>query len=362
VKGRFAGILVFLLVVGGVAIYELVTVGSIGGPGVTTVSGYIGSEKANFLDNPDVQAILRERYGIIVDFRRAGSFEMLELSHDGIDFLWPSSQVALEKYRTDFGTTLADAIIFNSPIVMYSWAPVVESLESEGLITFAGGVYVADLPPLLGAILRGSSWSDLGVDEVFGRFSITSTDPLRSNSGNMYAGLVANILANGVADASSLNLIIGDVREVFEIQGQMEHSTGTLFERYLQLGMAQFPLIVGYESQYIEFARENPDLWPDVRDRIALVYPIPTVWSSHPIIALTDDGRALLEALGDEELQQLAWTQHGFRSGAIGARNDPADLGIDRVATDVTQVVQMPRPEVMFSIMDALTGGKVFSE
>lgn len=371
-KGRLLGLLIFLFVVFGVGVMEFTDFAGLGreaktertggvfsgifGGRATIVTGYIGSEKANFLANPEVQEILRERYRLEIDFRRAGSFEMLDLSHEGIDFLWPSSQVALEKYRLDFGTTLADAIIFNSPIVLYSWTPVVESFRQRGLVREENGVYVAELPQLLEAILDGSEWRDLGVDAVFGRFSITSTDPLRSNSGNMYAGLVANILAGGVVDESTLPAILPDVQEVFTIQGQMEHSTGTLFERYLQLGMAQFPLIVGYESQYIEFARENPDLWPDVSSRIALVYPIPTVWSSHPMIALTDDGRVLLEALHDEELQHLAWTQHGFRGGAVGAENDPADLGIDRVATEVTQVIQMPRPEIMFSIMDGMTG------
>lgn len=371
-KGRAFGLIIFILAVAVVAVIEFggimpdgdgsaktersggVLSGVFGG-GARTVTGYIGSEKANFLASPDVQEILRERYGLEVDVRRAGSFEMIDLSQEGIDFLWPSSQVALEKYRAENGTTLADRIIFNSPIVLYSWTPVVESLQGRGLIRFENGVYVADLPPLLDAILDDRQWSELGVDEVFGRFSIISTDPLRSNSGNMYAGLVASILAGGIADASSLSAIMPAVREVFTVQGQMEHSTGTLFERYLQLGTAQYPLVVGYESQYIEFARENPDLWSDLSNRIVLLYPVPTVWSSHPVIALTDGGQSLIEALQDEELQQLAWTQHGFRSGALGAVNDPADLGIERVAPEVTQVIQMPRPDVMFSIMDGIT-------
>ena len=370
-RGGLAGLIVFLLVVAVAGGFELFLMpasdGASGESGVadfiarifggtTEVSGLIGSEKANFLNNREVQAILADRYGLEVSFRRAGSFEMLGLSHEGLDFLWPSSQVALENYRLNFGSPLADAIIFNSPIVMYSWTPVVNELGSRGLIAPSDGVYRAPLEPLLRSILLERTWGDVGVEAVFGRFAIISTDPLRSNSGNMFAGLVANTLAGGVVRSSDLPAVLPDVLEVFRVQGQMEHSTGTLFERYLQLGIAQFPLIVGYESQYIEFARENPDLWPEVRTEIALIYPVPTVWSSHPLIALTESGQALLAALGDEEIQQLAWTQHGFRSGAVGARNDPADLGIDRVAETVTQVMQMPRPEVVFEMMDALEG------
>ena len=367
--GGRAGFVIFLLVVVAAGGYELfsshTSEGAPRGSGVagfvarifggtSEVSGLIGSEKANFLNNREVQAILADRYGLEVSFRRAGSFEMLGLSHDGLDFLWPSSQVALENYRLDFGSPLADAIIFNSPIVMYSWTPVVAELGERRLVAAPDGVYRAPLEPLLRSILLGQTWGDVGVEAVFGRFSIASTDPLRSNSGNMFAGLVANTLAGGVVRSADLPGVLPDVLEVFRVQGRMEHSTGTLFERYLQLGIARFPLIVGYESQYIEFARENPDLWPEVRTQIALIYPVPTVWSSHPLIALTENGRALLEALADEEIQQLAWTQHGFRSGTVGARNDPADLGIERVADTVTQVMQMPRPEVVFEMMDAL--------
>lgn len=364
-KGARIGLIIFIAVVAVGAVSEFVIGRDPGaartGLGLsdlfarrTVVTGLIGSEKAGFLENEEVQRILRSRHGIEVDFRRAGSFEMLESNPKGIDFLWPSSQVALEKYRQDFGPPLEAEIIFNSPIVMYAWRPVVESLSRAGYLETDGEITRARLDQMLAAIGAGRSWADVGVDATFGRFRIISTDPLQSNSGNMYMGLVANTLAGGVADATTLPRVLPDVLEAFQIQGQMEHSTGTLFERFLQLGAGQFPLIVGYESQYIELARANPDQWPQLSDQVRLIYPVPTVWSSHPLIALTEPGRELLNALEDEELQQIAWTEHGFRSGFIGIENNPADLGVTTVATDVTQVIQMPRPEVVFAIMDAL--------
>ena len=321
---------------------------------VQVVRGYIGSEKAGFLANPAVAELLRDEYGLSVEFRRAGSFEMLELPHHDQDFLWPSSQVALEKYRQDVGAPLADALIFNSPIVLYSWAEVADALTAGGLVEFDGAGYQAQLAPLLQAVIDGRTWESFGVDTLFGRLVVTSTDPLRSNSGNMYAGLVAATLAGGVPDRSALERIEPDLLTVFRVQGQMEHSTGTLFERFLELGVGRFPLIVGYESQYIEFAREHPAQWPQLRDRLRLVYPVPTVWSSHPVIALTDAGVELTKALQDDRLQEIAWRRHGFRSGGLNVANDPAELGLERVARDVTRIVQMPRPQVMFAIMDAI--------
>lgn len=361
-KGLRTGLVFFVVVVVGIGIYDLVSGFAARGTtpfdgifsSTTTVVGYIGSEKANFLANPDVQRILADDYGLELDARRAGSFEMLELAHDGIDFLWPSSQVALEKYRTDVGPPLADEIVFNSPIVLYAWDDVERALTAEELLRREDGVSRAPLAPLLEAMLEGVGWSDLGVPQVFGTFTITSTDPLSSNSGNMYMGLVANTLAGRVVDERELQRVLPDVVEVFRLQGQMEHSTGTLFERFLDLGIAQYPLIVGYESQYIELARENPEVWSAIGERISLIYPVPTVWSSHPMIALTEQGRALIEALRDERLRDIAWEVHGFRGGVADARNDPTRLGVKNVADEVTQVIQMPRPEVVFSMMDAL--------
>ena len=302
---------------------------------VQVVRGYIGSEKAGFLANPAVAELLRDEYGLSVEFRRAGSFEMLELPHHDQDFLWPSSQVALEKYRQDVGAPLADALIFNSPIVLYSWSEVADALTAGGLVEFDGSGYQARLAPLLQAVIDGRTWESFGVDTLFG-------------------GLVAATLAGGVPDRSALERIEPDLLTVFRVQGQMEHSTGTLFERFLELGVGRFPLIVGYESQYIEFAREHPAQWPQLRDRLRLVYPVPTVWSSHPVIALTDAGVELTKALQDDRLQEIAWRRHGFRSGGLNVANDPAELGLERVARDVTRIVQMPRPQVMFAIMDAI--------
>ena len=40
-----------------------------------------------------------------------------------------------------------------------------------------------------------------------------------------------------------------------------------------------------------------------------------TVWSTHVLLALDENGQKFLDALHDEDLQSLAWTKHGFRTG-----------------------------------------------
>ena len=74
----------------------------------------------------------------------------------------------------------------------------------------------------------------------------------------------------------------------------------------------------------VEFSLQNPKLWPKVKDKVRILYPQPTVWSSHPLIILQEQAEGLIEALQDEEIQKIAWEQHGFRSGLAGQSRRPS--------------------------------------
>src|SRR5215472_3168960 len=64
------------------------------------IKGLVGSEKSNFLENPRVKEILDKKYGLAISYSREGSIEMVTGPvKDDIDFLWPSSQVALEIFK-----------------------------------------------------------------------------------------------------------------------------------------------------------------------------------------------------------------------------------------------------------------------
>src|SRR5262249_16167000 len=132
--------------------------------------------------------------------------------------------------------------------------------------------------------------------------------------GNMFAALLASVLNNGqVVTDSSLPKVLPTVRSFFDSQGFMEQSSDILFRQFLSLGMGAKPLIVGYESQILESAALTPGETRRQSEPIRTLYPAPTVWSSHPLIAVTDNGKRLIEALQDPEIQKIAWERHGFR-------------------------------------------------
>ena len=86
-----------------------------------------------------------------------------------------------------------------------------------------------------------------------------------------------------------------------------------------------------------------------------MMYPTPTVWSSHVYIALDEAGTAGIDALLDEEIQRLAWEKHGFRTGVYDTPADIEHFGVSGIAAEITQVAPMPDANTMDRIIKALS-------
>lgn len=324
---------------------------------IIEVVGSIGSEKAPFHEDEEVKKILHEKYGIVVNWKKEGSFEMVQGDTSGLDFLFPSSQVAYELFKNEHGELVkANDVIFNSPIVLYSWQPIGEALVDQGVAKKETDIYyTVDTNKLFNLVMEGKKWSDIGISELYGQVQIISTHPNKSNSGNMMAGLLANVLNNGeLVSPQQIPTVLPKVQHFFATMGYMEHSSGDLFQQYLRMGIGAKPMIAGYENQLIEFAVENQELLKKTQAEMIVLYPTPTVWSSHPFIALTDNGKKLLTALQDKEIQELAWKKHGFRTGATGIENNPNDLIIQGLPETIKSVMPMPSPDVMETIANSI--------
>ncbi|KJR40884.1 hypothetical protein MCHI_003218 [Candidatus Magnetoovum chiemensis] len=320
------------------------------------IRGPIGGEKVGFFNDEDVINTLAKKYGIVVDYSKRGSIEMVTEDQKGQDFLFPSSQVALELFKSESKSLLKDEIIFNSPIVLYSWDIVTKALIEHKIVEeMDKSYYIVDFPKLINLIVQGTKWTEIGLNDLYGNMTIISTDPTKSNSGNMFAGLLANILNNGeVVNETNIDVILPKVKEFFLKLGYLEHSSGDLFEQFLRTGVGAKPIIVGYENQIVEFSIQNKSVWDNVKGKINILYPVPTVWSSHPLISLTPNGTLLLEALKDKDLQRLAWEKHGFRTGLIGVDNDIKILDIVGIPEKIKKVISMPSPKIMDMIIEEL--------
>ena len=346
-KTKIIGLVILITVIIAAVIY--VMVGS--SNAVTEIKGYVGGEKIGLLEDEEVQEILRDEYKLSIDYAKAGSIDMITADATGMNFLFPSNQTALELYEKINGDPVKSEIILNTPIVLYTRQAVADAFVSEGLATKDGDVYYVDMTKLTEAIENGTKWSDIGLDQLYGSITVGTTDPTKSNSGNMFAGLLANTLCGGVADETNLYEILPRLESIFQKLGYMESSSSDLFDQFLKTGMGAKPLIAGYENQLLEFAVENPETWEHVSGDIIMMYPTPTVWSSHVFIALDENGTLGIDALLDEDIQRLAWEKHGFRTGVYDTPADSEHFGVSGLADEITQVAPMPDADTMDRII-----------
>ncbi|MGI6172444.1 MAG: hypothetical protein ACOYI8_00925 [Christensenellales bacterium] len=318
------------------------------------ITGYIGGEKIGLVDDPTVKKILLDKKGLTLDYQKAGSLDMIRLDHAGRDYLWPSSQTALELYEKTFGKPPKSEIVFNTPIVLYTRQMVADALVQAGYVTEKDGEHFLDMKAFLPVLEKGERWENLGLP-LYGAVLVSTTNPTKSNSGNMFAGLLANMINDGnVVTLDTVDAVIPRLKALIERLGYMETSSADIFSQFLKTGVGARPLVAGYESQLLEFANTNPKDYEQIKDDIVLLYPVPTVWSSHVYIALSENGKIGLEALLMPEIQTLAWEKHGFRTGINAANMDVSNIPVQGIAPVISQIIQMPDSQVMEKLIKAL--------
>ena len=85
-----------------------------------------------------------------------------------------------------------------------------------------------------------------------------------------------------------------------------------------------------------------------------MIYPVPTVWSTHIYIAMDDAGKKGIEALSDEKIQKLAWEKHGFRTSSYDIASEGGKGKVVGVCKQPVSVMNMPEYKVMKRIMEGL--------
>lgn len=337
-------LLTLLLVVGvGYGIYLSVG-GQLAARNAVTVRGLIGSEKEDFFNDPAVQAALKKQ-GITVQVEKAGSRQIAGADLSKYDFAFPSGVPTAEKIRRERKVTQTFDT-FYTPMVVASWRPILKLLAANGLARDQGGYGTLNMAALLGVMDAGTRWKDLKASAAYpvGRsVLIGSTDVRKSNSAAMYLALASYAL-NGdkvVQSGSEAQALVPRLAPLFLRQGYQENSSAGPFEDYLALGMGKAPLVMVYESQFVERAA-NKATGPDM----LLLYPSPTLFTKHVLVPLTPGGAKLGEALTrDPELQQLA-AKYGFRTRDPKAFQTFVDGSGLKLPGQLVDVIDPPAYEV----------------
>ncbi|MEL7623869.1 MAG: hypothetical protein AAGU12_09800 [Clostridiales bacterium] len=322
----------------------------------------MGGGKEGFIKDEEVKAIMAEKYNIelIADSwsnNRLIADKVKLVREDGTpyDAVFFSDQRFYDYFKVhNLAKNLEGSIALNTPVVIYSWDQVAEALINEGIVEVREGTYfIKDMKGLLTMIQEGRKWSDIGLTNVFGAINIASTDPVTSSPGATYYGLLLSILNEGTVTENTVHLALPALKEFYEFSGFMNNTPADLFDLYLRTGMGAKPLIVDYEKSMLEFAVNNPEGYKQVRDRVRILYPEPTIWNSHCLLTLTEQGNRYLQALNDPAIKKIAWEQYGFRTGFMGG-DSLGELPVDGVAAELTSIVPGLKKEIYDMMIDTL--------
>ena len=371
-KKQLLGIIIFVvlvLIIIGIGYASKKKDGSDGLSNLTTVYVATGGGKEDFIADEDVVRIMREKYklNVVYDSWSNGKLIKNELvREDGVtkyDAMFTSDQRFYDYYKlapnkengeASRYTVLGGGLTLNTPIVIYSWADVVDSLEKQGIVTNTDGVYyITDMDKLLNYILEGKKWSDVGLKQLYGTINVASTDPVTSSPGATYYGLLLSIMCQSQVNNESVDANLPKLKEFYTKSGYMNNTPADLFERYLKTGMGGEPMIVDYEKSIIEFANSNPDGFNQVKDNIRVLYPSPTIWNSHCIASFNDKGNAFYKAFEDSDIQKIAWEKYGFRTGITGGSYDVSKFGIG-VPKTITSTVSSLKMDIYNKLIDYL--------
>jgi hypothetical protein len=313
-----------------------------------TVRVVSGSEKINLLRDERLAKLLLAR-GITLDVHKAGSREIATLPDlRTYDVAFPAGQPAAEKLRQ--GTTVKRmATAFSTPMVVASWKPIAEVLAANGIVKRESDAYwIVDMGKLLDLMAAGRRWRELPGNTAFAvgkSVLVATTNVSTSNSAAQFLAL-GSYLFNGsevVQTPESAERAALKVAPLFARQGFQESSSSGPFEDYLTIGMGKAPLVWVYEAQFLEQALQHA-----VKPEMVLLYPRPTIFTKHVMVALSDKGVRFLEAMADPAAQRIA-SEYGYRGeGAAGLeaiRGSAKQKG--HVLPDLVDLVDAPSYELL---------------
>jgi hypothetical protein len=101
---------------------------------------------------------------------------------------------------------------------------------------------------------------------------------------------------------------------------------------------------------------QDPERWKRLEAaapaKPVMLYPRPTVFSTHPLISLGSEADELIDALTNEAMLELAWEDHGLRGplGTIGKMRSP--MLHTRMLHTIDAVLPMPEAAAMMALID----------
>jgi hypothetical protein len=346
------------------------TEGSSAAPVTVNCTG--GSEKSELMADAAVKKILRDRYQLTVNFTPLGSYDQVQLSTDElkarkIDCLWPSSASAQGVFEAGHQGAFAEyraENVLQSPEVIYAGPRSTDALVKAGLVERrANRYFMVNVKSLLmDHVLKRRTWESLGTVDLRGPIAVSSTDPAKSNSGFTLAQLQLSILATSneftAPSLEQARKALPTMRALYDAQGLQARTSDSGFREWLtQGGEFKAPLYAGYENQLIQQVALAGDGRATLLKNVRVLYPEPTIYSDHPILALNTNATRFIEAMKDSEIQTVAWKTYGFRSAVQVGLVNVADFP-DLPLADQVRTIPPPAADVTLALLHCVKDAK----
>jgi hypothetical protein len=324
-------------------------------PPPVTVTAVVGTEKRSFFSDVAVQQRLAE-LGFVVELETAASRDMAARDLKGYDFAFPSSAPVAEKIiRANKPEAVSSP--FYSPIAVATFRPIVDALRPVGVSRGnINGYQSFEVDRYLELVRKNTRWDQLPRNNSYParKAVLVSTNDVRSSGAAAMYLAIASYVANGdkvVASSAQADAVMPTLTQLFLGQGYAESWSESSFDDYLSQGAGKVPMLLVYESQFLELERRRDgSIAPDM----VLMYPTPDVLSKHTAIGLTGDGARLGDALTtDPQLQRLA-AEFGFRTNDPNIFHDVFAGSGANPPTGLSLVIDPPRYEVLESLVTRL--------
>lgn len=311
-----------------------------------------GSAKFGFLQDPELAQLLSDN-GLELTLTKSGAFAQDVTKASDFDAVWPAGAAAAADFSKAWKAP-STYPVFSTPLAVASWQRLMPVLQANGLAKATGAahgdLYLDKALPLM---LAGKRWNQLRDNDVFAvnrGFLVSTPDVRKSTTGGLYVSMLAYLLNNSEApaDIPSAQDLADELSPLITRQGFQESTLAGPFEDYLGQGMGKAPLVLIYESQFVEAKRAGK-----LRDAHVLLYPQPGLVLKHIVVARTDAGKKLGRILAEDPKAQAIAAKYGFRTNSPAVFSAAmAELKLD--APELLNIADAPSTPVFDAINKTL--------
>ncbi len=311
-----------------------------------------GSAKFNFLKDAKLVELLAKE-GIEVELTKSGAFAQDVARANEFDAVWPAGANA----ATDFSQAWkapSTYPVFSTPLAVASWKALSPVLAANGLAKMSGAHGDFFLEKALPLMQGAKRWNQLQGNTAFDvnrGFLVNTPDVRKSTTGALYIATLGYILNGSEApqDVKKGEELAAKLASLITRQGFQEGTLSGPFEDYIGQGMGKAPLVLIYESQFVEAKRDGK-----LKDAHVLLYPQPGLVLKHVLVARTEAGKKLGDILANNPEAQKIAAAYGFRTNNPAVFADSMkQLGLD--APELLNLADAPSTAVFDAMNQVLT-------